>query len=75
MVIGLARNPQAAKDRLAEDSISNVHIVQGDITDVLSLKKAASEAANILGDKGLDVLINNGAYVSDVTSLRSLDEE
>jgi hypothetical protein len=75
VVIGLARNPQAAKDRLAKDSISNVHIIQGDITDVPSLKKAASEAAKILGDKGLDVLINNGAYVSDVTGLRSLDEE
>ena len=74
-VIGLARNPQAAKDRLARDSISNVHILHGDITDVPSLERAAAETATILGDQGLDILINNGAYVSDVTALRSLEEE
>jgi NAD(P)-dependent dehydrogenase (short-subunit alcohol dehydrogenase family) len=65
------RDPIAAQTRLAADKISNVHILTADITDVIALKHAAEEATCILGGRGLNVLINNAAYVSEVTSLKS----
>ena len=77
IVLGLVRNTKAAKDLLVADRIdsSNVHILQGDIINLSDLKKAAVEASTILGDVGLDVLINNAAYVSEATVLRTLADE
>ncbi|KAK7430946.1 hypothetical protein QQZ08_002475 [Neonectria magnoliae] len=73
-VIGLVRNVDAASRRYSADGIMNVHILAGDITDEASLKLAAEESGRILGGKGLDVLINNAAYVSGPTSLKSLQD-
>ncbi|KAL2827748.1 NAD(P)-binding protein [Aspergillus cavernicola] len=73
-VLALARNKQAAEDRLASDKISNVHVFAADVTDETALKAAARQARSILGGKGLDVLINNAAYVSEKTALTSLHE-
>ena len=66
------RDPIATQTRLAADNISNVHVLAADITDVTTLKQAAEVAKRILGGRGLDVLINNAAYVSEITSLKSL---
>jgi hypothetical protein len=71
-VIGLVRNKKATQDRLAADGVTSAHILASDITDEQGLKLAAEAAGKILGDSGLDVLINNAAYVSDVTALKSL---
>lgn len=42
----------------------NVHIVHADLTEHASLKQAAADTANILGDRGIDYLVANGALVS-----------
>ncbi|KAJ9644144.1 hypothetical protein H2201_007122 [Coniosporium apollinis] len=70
-VIGLARNKAATDSRLAKDDIKNVTILQADILDSLALQAAAAETARITGG-GLDVLINNAAYVSEETSFETM---
>lgn len=73
-VLGLVRNKKATQDRLAADGITNVHLIEADITDEPALKRAAEEAKAILGHHGLDILINNAAYVSETTALKSLQD-
>ncbi|KAK7985791.1 hypothetical protein PG988_003413 [Apiospora saccharicola] len=73
-VIGLARNKKATETRLREDGVTNVHILTADVTDESALRDAAAEASRILDGKGLDVLINNAGYVSDVSQLKPLTE-
>ncbi|KAL2413153.1 Short chain dehydrogenase virK [Exophiala dermatitidis] len=77
VVLGLVRNTSAAKALLAADGIpdANVHLLQADITDVNGLKVAAAEASEILGDAGLDVLINNAAYINQTAVLRTLADD
>ncbi|KAH7303481.1 hypothetical protein B0I35DRAFT_485171 [Stachybotrys elegans] len=72
IVLGLARDMEATEKKLAGDGFKNVHILSGDITDEKALQTAATEAEKILGDKGLDVMINNAGYISDITSLESI---
>ncbi|KAL4946311.1 hypothetical protein BDV06DRAFT_208787 [Aspergillus oleicola] len=64
-VIGLVRNKLATDKRAAEELSDrrNIHFVQGDITDVPSLKAAAAETSKITGG-ALDYLIGNGALVT-----------
>ncbi|PVI01304.1 NAD(P)-binding protein [Periconia macrospinosa] len=57
-VIGIARNPSAV------ESVPNVTLLQGDLTDAASLKAAASKVATITKDGAVDHLIVNGAYLS-----------
>ena len=71
-MIGLAREKQKTEMRLAADGHRNVHVIAADLTDRDSLDTAAREVEEILGGKGLDVLINNAAYVSSRTALKSL---
>jgi NAD(P)-dependent dehydrogenase (short-subunit alcohol dehydrogenase family) len=68
------RNKKATQERLAADGVTNAHILTSDITDEQGLRLAAEEAGKILRDRGLDVLINNAAYVSDLTALKSLQD-
>lgn len=77
VVLGLVRNTNVVKDLPSADAInnSNVHILEADITDVDGLNRAAGEASKILGDAGLDVLVNNAAYISETTVLRTLADE
>ncbi|KAK0609188.1 Short chain dehydrogenase gsfK [Lasiodiplodia hormozganensis] len=72
-VLGLVRNKKATQDRLAADGITNVHLIEADITDEPALKRAAEEVKAILGHHGLDILINNAAYVSETTALNEHD--
>lgn len=74
-VIGLVRDKVATQKKLAADGLTNVHVVAGDLTDAASLKKAAAETQKILGDKGLDVLVNNAAYISTATAMTGLNDE
>ena len=43
---------------------SNVHILHGDLTDYASLKQAADDTTAIVGDRGVDYLVANGAFPS-----------
>ncbi|KAK8097755.1 uncharacterized protein PG998_013241 [Apiospora kogelbergensis] len=73
-VIGLARDKKATEDRLKEDGFRNVHILTADVTDEVGLRQAAAESSRLLEGKGLDVLINNAGYVSDMSQLKPLTE-
>jgi NAD(P)-dependent dehydrogenase (short-subunit alcohol dehydrogenase family) len=58
-IIAAVRGDAPALDEVAQKSSGKVAIIKLDVTDQESIKKAASDASFILGDKGLDVLINN----------------
>lgn len=73
-VIGLARNKESTLKRLAQDGITNVSIVQSDITDRPSLQAAFTEISTLTNDS-LDYLINNAALVSSRTAFKSLPED
>jgi len=72
-VIGLARTPSSVEQRLAADSISNVHLIQADMADNKSLIAAAAEAEKLTGGS-LDYLIINGAYSNPAENLYSPTE-
>ncbi|KAI2630418.1 hypothetical protein GGS26DRAFT_559334 [Hypomontagnella submonticulosa] len=65
-VIGLVRDTAGTLKKISEDSQmkgrSNFHIVEGDLTNYESLKKAASETSTITGG-AIDYLIGNAGYV------------
>lgn len=42
---------------------SNVHILHGDLTSYASLKQAAADTTKIVGERGIDYLVANGALV------------
>lgn len=42
----------------------NLHILHGDLTKRATLEKAAVDTAEIVGERGVDYLIANGALVS-----------
>ncbi|KAI1357451.1 hypothetical protein F5Y08DRAFT_324305 [Xylaria arbuscula] len=65
LVIGIARDKAATLKKVSEElnERSNIHILQGDITDYESIKKAVEEASVLTGG-ALDFLVANAAYVS-----------
>ncbi len=42
---------------------SNVHILYADLTKYATLKQAAADTAKIVGERGIDYLVANGAYL------------
>ncbi|KAK7941299.1 uncharacterized protein PG986_013686 [Apiospora aurea] len=64
-VIGLVRDKAATEKKVAAElgGRSNVHILEADLTKYASLKDAAGKTAKIVGDRGIDYLIANGAYI------------
>lgn len=68
LIFASAREESAALDEVAKKSLGKVVVVKLDVTDQASIKMAAAETKAKLGDKGLDVLINNAGvcqYVGD----------
>lgn len=59
---------------MERDGVTNVHVLAADVTDEAALRDAASETREILQGKGLDVLINNAGYISEISHLKGLDE-
>ena len=43
--------------------LPNVHILYADLTKYASLKQAAADTAKIIGERGIDYLVANGALV------------
>lgn len=64
-VIGIVRDVEGTKKKVAAElgDRPNVHIIHGDLTKYATLKQAASEVEKIVGDRGVDYLIANGALV------------
>ena len=58
-VFAAARTETDALKQLIAQSSGRVQFVKIDVVDQESVKKAAAEVEQTLGDKGLDVLINN----------------
>jgi len=63
IVVNLVRDKAATDTRLSKDGISNVTIIQADITDFAAPQKAAAETPK-LTNGNLDFLINHAALVS-----------
>ncbi|GIJ99825.1 hypothetical protein Aspvir_003833 [Aspergillus viridinutans] len=64
LVIGLVRDKAATEKKVAElGDHPNVHILHADLTKYASLKQAAADTAEIVGERGVDYLVANGALV------------
>jgi NAD(P)-dependent dehydrogenase (short-subunit alcohol dehydrogenase family) len=65
-VVGLVRDRVATEKKIAAElgDRPNVHIRQADLTKYASLKQAAADTAEIVGERGIDYLVANAAYVS-----------
>lgn len=65
LVVGLVRNKTATEEKVAAElgSRPNVHILHGDLENYVSLKQAAADTAKIVGERGIDYLIANAAYL------------
>ncbi|KAI5863713.1 NAD(P)-binding protein [Durotheca rogersii] len=72
IVIGLVRDKASTVKKVASElgGRSNIHILQGDLINYASLKKAAEDTSKITGGS-LDYLIANGAVVSSNLSTHS----
>ncbi|EXJ84272.1 hypothetical protein A1O3_04939 [Capronia epimyces CBS 606.96] len=68
LVVGLVRDKAATEKKMAAEfggrDRSNVHILHGDLTSYASLKQAAADTAKIVGERGIDYLVANGAFPS-----------
>ncbi|EXJ76376.1 uncharacterized protein A1O5_00884 [Cladophialophora psammophila CBS 110553] len=73
VVVGLVRDKVAIDRRIQEDSLTNVTILQADITDRCALIVARDVVESLTGGS-LDYLINNAAYVSHLTTGKFLNE-
>lgn len=65
-VVGVVRTPEPTKAKVADDNLSNVHIIHGDLTDSASLFAAAKEVSTIANGT-VDFLVVNGAYLGGPT--------
>ncbi|PQE17480.1 short chain dehydrogenase protein [Rutstroemia sp. NJR-2017a WRK4] len=66
LVVGLVRDKVGTETKVAAElgNRTNVHILHGDLDSYDSLKQAAADTANIVGDRGIDYLVANGAFIS-----------
>ncbi|KAH9848824.1 NAD-P-binding protein [Lenzites betulinus] len=63
IVLAACRNPSAASalHELAQSAVGRVHILPLDLTDRQSVRDSATAVADIVGERGVDYLINNAA--------------
>ncbi|RII10869.1 hypothetical protein CUC08_Gglean006870 [Alternaria sp. MG1] len=66
LVIGLVRDQASTKEKVIAEigERLNIHILSGDLTSHASLQQAAAETTEIVGERGVDYLIGNGAFPS-----------
>ncbi|KAI0630618.1 NAD-P-binding protein [Trametes polyzona] len=76
LVIAACRNPgkATALNSLKATAKGTLHIIQLDVGDFDSIRASAKELEKILGDRGLDYLINNAAVYAKDTAF-TLDPE
>ena len=74
VVIAACRSPTKAIElqKLSEDAKGRLHLVALEVSDKKSIGEAAQEVDGIVGDKGVDYLINNGALLTTEFSDRSM---
>jgi NAD(P)-dependent dehydrogenase (short-subunit alcohol dehydrogenase family) len=63
LVVGIVRDKAGTEKKVATElgERSNVHIIHGDLTKYDTLKQAAAETTEIVGNRGIDYLVANGA--------------
>lgn len=64
LVITTARKASPALQKLAQESSGRVVIIPAEVTDENTVQEAADKVKGIVGDKGLDVLINNAGIMN-----------
>ena len=66
IVVAACRNPSKADalQTLKSSADGRLHIIQLDANDAQSIKEAARTTTSIVGEKGVDYLVNNAAIVS-----------
>lgn len=66
LVVGLVRDKAATEKKVAAElgDRYNVHILHADLNSYASLKQAAADTAKIVGERGIDYLVANGAFSS-----------
>ena len=71
IVLAACRNPSKADalQGLTASAGGRLHVVRLDVNDIQSVEDAAREAAQIVGEKGIDYLINNAGVVSPFSSV------
>ncbi|KDR15459.1 uncharacterized protein LOC110833571 isoform X2 [Zootermopsis nevadensis] len=76
IIIAACRNPDSAQD-LQEFSKThkNVHIIQLDMTQSDTFDKTVQEVENIVGDEGLNVLINNAGILKETATINDITAE
>jgi len=64
-VVGFVRDKAATEKNVSDElpNRKNIHLVQGDMTDYASLKKAVNFTAEVTGG-ALDYVIANAAFIS-----------
>src|SRR5258708_3338440 len=73
IVIGPARKVAPVNEKVQQDGLKNVTIVEADMVDRASFRKAAAETAKLTGG-AVDYLILNAVYASATSVSRFLDE-
>ncbi|KAI9680452.1 MAG: hypothetical protein M1822_007210 [Bathelium mastoideum] len=65
LIVGLVRDKPGTEKKVAAElnSRSNIHILHGDLTNYASLRQAATDTAKLVGERGVDYVIANGALV------------
>ena len=66
LVVGLVRDKPATEKKVVAElgDRPNVHILHADLVSYASIKQAAADATSIVGERGVDYLIANGAFTS-----------
>ena len=66
LVVGLVRDKATTEKKIAAElgDRSNIHILHADLTKYASLKQAAADTVETIGERGVDYLVANGAFVS-----------
>ncbi|KAI0548182.1 putative short chain dehydrogenase [Xylaria curta] len=66
LVIGLVRDKTTTEKKVVAelDDLFNVYILHADLTKYVSLKQAAADTSEIVGERGIDYLVADGGIVS-----------
>ncbi|TVY83399.1 putative oxidoreductase [Lachnellula suecica] len=66
LVVGLVRDKTGTEKKVAAElgDRSNVHILYANLDNYASLKQAAADTTKIVGERGIDYLVANGAFMS-----------
>ncbi|KAI0325669.1 NAD-P-binding protein [Cubamyces sp. BRFM 1775] len=76
-IIASCRTPEKATalKALKDTAKGTLHIVKLDVDDLEGLKNSVNEVSQILGDKGLDYLVNNAAVNQKIDTAFTMDVE